>query len=169
MKKVVIIVTSTICLVAVAGYTAIYLVANTPEAYQSTRTVAPVPTAAEVYRLVNIERSKVGAKSLVEEQALNGSAQFKANDMVARGYFTHEDPQTGKLNGLDYLKERYKGCSYVGENATGGSTSSEVVKKWLSSSSHRDAMLSTKNDLTGVGVKKDKQWYTVVQHFCDLP
>lgn len=81
---------------------------------------------------------------------LNAAAQAKANDMVARNYWSHNTPD-GKepwtfidATGYSYQK--------AGENlAYGFATSSDTVTGWMNSPSHRANMLDTAFREVGFG------------------
>lgn len=85
---------------------------------------------------------------LKDNQALTAAAQAKADDMVARDYWSHTTPD-GKQPWSFVDETGYK-YQIVGENlAYGFSSSDEVIRGWLNSPSHRDNLLS--NDYTDVG------------------
>jgi uncharacterized protein YkwD len=96
----------------------------------------------------NSSRSGHSKGGLKLNEQLNSAAQAKANDMVARNYWSHNTPD-GKepwvfINGAGY--------SYIkaGENlAYGFTTSSETINGWMNSPSHKANMLD--GDFTEVG------------------
>lgn len=125
-----------------------------------------------ILTLVNKKRGEAGAEPLIVGNELQASAQWKAEDMANRGYFSHEDPSTNKNNGLDKAIELTGSfCSNVSENLYEGTgayvTSQSSVDWWMGSQSHKDAMLATKYTYTGIGVATDKNGKVYqVQHFC---
>lgn len=138
-------------------------------------TVEPVytpATADEIYTLVNKERGKAGLQPLIRTNELDVSAQFKADDMANRDYFSHDDPATGKKNGLDKALELVgQSCTYVGENLHSGgerySTAEEAVKGWMGSKAHHDAIVDPEQVYTGIGIAIMPNGDSVqVQHFC---
>lgn len=143
---------------------------QTTLAQTTTSEVAPAPpppTSEELLRLVNEERAKVGVKPLEVDLVLQQSAQWKAEDMATRQYNAHEDPVTGKRNGLDYLMAHGGDdlCSYISENyywARKYFSSNDAINWWLNSPSHKEAMLDKRYTKTGFGIAGNK----VVQHFC---
>lgn len=66
---------------------------------------APVPSALpaptpsiddmrrQIVQLVNVERTKAGLQPLSETSLLNKSAELKAKDMAAKGYWSHYSPE----------------------------------------------------------------------------
>lgn len=136
-----------------------------PEKVAETEKSLP-PNAEELLKIVNEERTKVGAKPLSIDGRLNSSAQQKADDLKLNNYFEHINPMTG-VSGLDIIRAAtsYK-CVYVSENMSrAGESSAKVVRVWLGSTEgHREAMLNNRYELTGFGISGEM----VVQHFCDL-
>lgn len=143
---------------------------DTPK--HSTVKVQTPPTRAELLKLVNNERAKVGVASLKEEALLDKSAQWKANDMVTHNYFSHVKPGTKGNDGLDYLNSHDKHglCSYVSENILwvndSVASSSAAVGGWVNSKPHYKAMVDPKYTLTGFGYADDGKKTYVVEHFC---
>jgi len=98
----------------------------------------------------NSERSAVGAQSLTLNSKLNSAAQAKANDMVARNYWSHNTPDGEEpwvfINnaGYKYLK--------AGENlAYGFGDSSDTIVGWMNSPSHKANMLDASFAEVGFG------------------
>lgn len=112
-----------------------------------------------------MERAKHGVAPLRYHTELEASAQGHALDMKIRDYFSHENPE-GQRSG-DRIKETGYGvvnaqecrCSYkvyLGENiAKGQTTVAQVIKEWMESPSHREAMLSKDYQEVGVGIVDD--------------
>ena len=120
--------------------------------------------AYTIYNLVNAERVKAGLKPLLLDPSLVATAQARADDMVARNYFSHFDPVDGHklINDKTDLGGQ-KQCLYASENISEkGSTEQEAVGGWMGSKPHHDAILDERYTSTGVAVNGDK----VVQHFC---
>lgn len=106
--------------------------------------------AAEVLRLVNIERAKHGAGPLVLNPRLNKSAQFHADFMAGNDCFEHLCP------GEPELGERVRRAGYdwqrVAENiAAGQEDPAEVVESWMNSPGHRRNILNPALKEIGVG------------------
>ena len=121
-------------------------------------------TPEEVLKLVNAERAKVNAPALVVSEALTQTAQERADDMVARNYYSHFDPVTGE----GMIDKQDPGCKQS-ENLNGVtnshvsiSSATRVVSTWMNSEPHRKAMLNPEFTITGIAIEKD----IIVQHFC---
>lgn len=126
---------------------------------------APVPVKVQVVDGVNLERAKHGLQPLTHHKDLQTAAQKHAEDMNRREYFDHENPE-GQRSG-DRIKETGYGvinaqecnCSYrifLGENiAKGQSSVDQVIREWMDSESHREAMLSRDYKEIGVGIIDD--------------
>ena len=113
----------------------------------------------EVVRLVNVERSKQGLKSLESDWQLSRVARYKSQDMKDLGYFSHTSPTYGS----PFQMMKSFGISYrtAGENiARGQRTPSEVVKAWMNSSGHRANILNSAFTKIGVGYVKDGNYWT---------
>jgi len=105
----------------------------------------------EIVALTNDERAQNSVGQLQENSLLDAAAQAKANDMAAKGYFSHIGPD-GKEPwawvagaGYDY--------SYAGENlAVHFVDSSDVVNAWMASPTHRANIVKPVYTQIGVGV-----------------
>lgn len=117
------------------------------------RTVLSYATEMSVSQLLaatNEQRTKNGVGALAINNKLNSAAQSKADDMVARNYWSHNTPD-GKepwvffdAAGYEYYK--------AGENlAYGFSTSNSVVTGWMNSQTHRDNLLDSAFTEVGFG------------------
>lgn len=98
----------------------------------------------------NSNRSANGQASLALNAQLNSAAQAKANDMVARDYWSHNTPDGQEPwvfvdnAGYKYLK--------AGENlAYGFNDSDSTVTGWMNSPSHRSNMLDSAFTEVGFG------------------
>lgn len=126
--------------------------------------VATVQLNADtIFNLVNKQRTDAGLKPLVRDTALNSTAQFRADDMNNRKYFSHFDP----IDGHKMIDDQNPECSGFSENILDdinetGDGNISTVASWLASKSHHDAIFDTRNVYTGVAVSGTK----VVQHFC---
>ncbi|WP_035288831.1 SafA/ExsA family spore coat assembly protein [Clostridium sp. KNHs214] len=107
----------------------------------------------EVIRLVNIERSKAGVAPLSANWELSRVARYKSQDMINKGYFSHQSPTYGSP--FDMMQNFGLRFSSAGENiAYGQRTPAEVMNSWMNSPGHRGNILSPSFTQIGVGVAK---------------
>ncbi|HVV14943.1 MAG TPA: CAP domain-containing protein [Candidatus Paceibacterota bacterium] len=105
----------------------------------------------EVIALTNTERVDNNVGRLSENALLDAAAQAKADDMAAKGYFSHVGPD-GKepwawITGAGY------GYNSAGENlAVRFSDSTDVVNAWMASPTHRANIVKPVYQEIGVGV-----------------
>jgi uncharacterized protein YkwD len=118
---------------------------------QSAKQLLSAVVPGEVIALTNVERGRVGDGSLAENNLLDAAAQAKADDMAAKGYFSHVGPD-GKepwawISGAGYA---YR---YAGENlAVRFDDSSSVVNAWMASPTHRANIVKAQYTEIGIGV-----------------
>ncbi|KAB1143762.1 CAP domain-containing protein [Streptomyces luteolifulvus] len=106
--------------------------------------------AAEVLKLVNEERAKVGCSAVSANSALADLAEDFSNAMAARGFFDHTDP-----NGATPWDRADKAgiAGLGGENiARGQSDAASVMEAWMNSPGHKANILNCDFKTLGVGV-----------------
>ncbi|MFE3635624.1 CAP domain-containing protein [Streptomyces sp. NPDC059168] len=137
-----------------------------PAAKAPVRTSAPVTVStqsaveAEVLKLVNEERAKVGCSPVSANSSLTALAEAFSDDMAARGFFDHTDPdgaspwdRAGKAGITDL----------GGENIARGQTdAAAVMEAWMNSPGHRANILNCDFKTLGVGVHMGSggPWWT---------
>lgn len=124
-----------------------------PTAQTSTVTLANAALC-----LVNQERTSRGLKPLKANKRLGKAATGHADEMVAKGYFSHDS-----ANGASFV-DRIRNAGYIakralptlGEDLAWGSgplgTPREIVKGWMESPGHRANLLNRKFREAGMGV-----------------
>ena len=121
--------------------------------------------AAEVLRLINIERSKVGISELTADENLRNAANCRAIEI--KKLFAHERPDGSSC--FTVLDEA--GISYraAGENiAIGHRSPEEVVEGWMNSEGHKENILEERFGKLGVGIHIGEDGYIGwVQLFTD--
>lgn len=98
----------------------------------------------------NAERTSRGIAALSLNSKLNQAAQAKANDMVARDYWSHTSPDGQQ----PWVFISNAGYSYqkAGENlAYGFSSSSETIVGWMNSAGHKANILDVNFKDVGFG------------------
>ncbi|MGY4979748.1 CAP domain-containing protein [Streptomyces sp. 900105755] len=130
------------------------------------KTAAPITTSqeavveAEVLKLVNEERAKVGCSALSASSSLTRLAEAFSDDMAARNFFDHTDPD-GKSPWDRAAAARITNLG--GENiARGQATAQAVMDAWMNSEGHRANILNCDFKTLGVGVHfgEGGPWWT---------
>lgn len=106
---------------------------------------------AEMLARVNAARKKAGAQPLISNSKLDLAAQRHAEDMLARNYFAHQNPEKKTV------RERATAAGYdwdrIGENIAEGQFSvDEVMDTWMNSPGHRKNILEPEFKELGVGL-----------------
>ncbi|MFI9612808.1 sigma-70 family RNA polymerase sigma factor [Streptomyces sp. NPDC052023] len=122
---------------------------------------APTGDVAQVVALVNKERSAAGCGPLAEDGQLNQAAQGHSQDMAARDFFDHTNPD-GADPGQRTTAAGYNWSTY-GENiARGQQTPEAVMNSWMNSPGHRANILNCAFKDIGVGIHNGSggPWWT---------
>jgi len=106
--------------------------------------------ASQVLELVNAARSDAGCQPLTAEAKVTGLAQHYSEEMAARNFFDHTDPD-GKT---PWDRAAAAGISNLGgENiAVGQSDAQDVMTSWMNSPGHRANILNCDYRTIGIGV-----------------
>lgn len=130
--------------------------------------VLPVPTSTTagalsedaradsraVLELINEYRGRNGLAAWRWDDRLAAFAQMRADDMIARDYFSHNDPDTGqiKLADLPTLVSIGENLFQVSGPAVRfmRSVNEEVVTGWRNSPSHNELLLASKMSRGGI-------------------
>ena len=114
--------------------------------------------------LLNNDRAKNGLPALKANSQLTRLAEDYAKDMIARGYFAHNNPE----GQTPFDRMRAAGISYrtAGENLAINSSVDAAEKAFMNSSGHRANILNSGYTDVGIGVVQNSrgQLY-VVQEF----
>ncbi|MGW1072718.1 sigma-70 family RNA polymerase sigma factor [Streptomyces sp. NPDC002537] len=106
---------------------------------------------AQVTALVNAERAKAGCSPVTENATLDRAAQGHSDDMAARSFFDHTNPD-GAGPGERITAAGYRWSTY-GENiAYGQQDPASVMDSWMHSDGHRRNILNCSFKEIGVGV-----------------
>lgn len=151
--------------------------------------------ALRVHELVNIQRQENGLHTLAWDGQLAALASRHSEDMAARNYFEHVNPdgkdpsaraeQTGYECTKDYgnyytvgiaenlaLNWMYDSIGYVGPIASyDWSTLDEIAEStvdgWMGSKGHRENILSERYDRQGIGIAMGSENKVLVtENFC---
>lgn len=110
-------------------------------------------TSSTVISLANAARAEGGLEKLTSNSLLTSAAQAKANDMLAKQYFSHNTP-SGETP-WTFIKAT--GYSYVtaGENLAIDFTEAESVQTaWMNSPGHRANIMNKAFQEIGIGISK---------------
>jgi hypothetical protein len=114
-------------------------------------------TTVSLLQQTNQERLGHGENVLALNNQLSSAAQAKAEDMVARNYWSHKTPD-GREPWTFVDKTDYKYGS-AGENlAYGFSTGSATMSAWMNSPEHRSNILENNYSDVGFGVVSAKNF-----------
>lgn len=108
------------------------------------------PDEQKALDLVNEYRNSYGMEALKPLSSLQEVAKLKAKDLVENSYFSHTSYQLGtpfemlQNNDIDY--------AIAGENLSGNTTPEKAVDAWIHSTSHRENILESKFEYTGIYV-----------------
>lgn len=127
--------------------------------------------SAALLATTNKDRTDVGLPQLKLNETLARAAQAKADDMIAKNYWSHIAPD-GTTPWFYFQKFEYR-YSSAGENlAYGFATSEQVVTAWMNSAEHRANLLGNYTDV-GFGYANSTDYQhgnnTVVVAFYGLP
>ncbi|MFE1404445.1 CAP domain-containing protein [Streptomyces sp. NPDC058770] len=118
------------------------------------------PARAGVLALVNEERAKAGCSPVTTSASLTSLAQDLSEDMAARGFFDHTDPD-GRSPWDRASDAGVRGLA--AENiARGQADARAVMDAWLHSEGHRRNILNCDYRTLGVGVHRGPggPWWT---------
>ena len=108
-------------------------------------------TKIALTNLINQSRQEAGIQPLIENKKLDLAAKLKAEDMVQKGYFSHQSPEG--ITPWYWFKVIGYNYKYAGENlAIGFFDSQALYSAWLNSASHRDNLLNPKYKEVGTAV-----------------
>lgn len=118
--------------------------------------------------LANVDRSTHGLANLTVNPKLVAVAQAKANDMAAKGYFSHVSPDG--VEPWHWFRQEGYAYTFAGENlAVDFSDSGDVERAWMNSPTHRDNILNAKFTEIGIataqGIYQGRATTFVVQVF----
>lgn len=107
-------------------------------------------SAEKLLLQTNKERQSSGVGSLVLNDKLRAAAQAKAEDMARHNYWSHVSPDGTEP--WAFIDETDYAYSKAGENlAYGFLTSTQTVKGWMNSPTHRENMLDEEFREVGFG------------------
>jgi len=130
--------------------------------------VSTVGGAAGIqFSLVNQDRAASGMASLAWSASLARVAQYRAQDMLNRNYFSHYDPSTGQLAFVQLLRLWGIPYSSAGENIAWSTNPSmaAINTMFMNSPEHRANILGGTYHRAGIGVVSNGVKTMVVEVF----
>jgi uncharacterized protein YkwD len=130
-------------------------------------TVTVGGAAGQEFALVNQDRVANGVGALSSSGALARVAQYRAQDMLNRNYFSHYDPATGQLAFLQLFRLWGIGYSAAGENIAWSTNPSMagINTMFMNSPEHRANILNPAYHHLGIGVASNGAKTIVVEVF----
>ena len=114
----------------------------------------------EVLTLINIEREKVGLDNLEFDVNLQKVARLKGQDITDNNYFSHISPTYGSP--FDMIKKNNISYRTAGENIAGNSNIKAAVEDWMKSQEHKENILNSSYNYTGIGVVSNPKYGKVI-------
>lgn len=105
---------------------------------------------AQMFNMVNNERSSRGISTLTFDNALTQVGKAHCEDMFARGYFSHYTPEG--LSPFDRMNAAGISFSYAGENLALAPNVTLAMQGLMASPGHRENILSPNFGKIGVAV-----------------
>ncbi|WP_433175503.1 sigma-70 family RNA polymerase sigma factor [Actinoallomurus sp. CA-150999] len=126
-----------------------------------TGSASPGGVEQQVVSLVNTQRAKNGCGPLRVDGRLHTAAQRHSDDMAARHFFDHTDPD-GKSPGDRITATGYRWSGWAENIAAGQQTPTAVMNSWMNSPGHRANILNCGYKDIGVGVADGRggPWWT---------
>ncbi len=124
--------------------------------------------AKQLFALTNIDRTSNGLKALARDTRLGTVAVGRSEDMVRRGYFSHQIPPDGHtvVDELEALGVPFllAGENIAWNNAVDFATVDAASQDFNNSPRHRENLLDPRWDRMGTGVAEGggRKMYTVV-------
>jgi outer membrane biosynthesis protein TonB len=123
-------------------------------------------TVANILNAVNEQRTLRNITTLSTNSKLSWAAQYKADDMQARHYFAHKDPD-GNFIWNKIVEAGYTPYSQLGENlAIEFYDTESLVSAWMNSPTHRENLLNQGFKDQGMGLSlgapSQGQYYSAI-------
>jgi uncharacterized protein YkwD len=111
----------------------------------------------QILCLLNLERAKYGLPAFREEIHLDQAAQVQSNDIAARDFFAHVNPD-GRTPADRIAAAGYPRSPMTGENILWGeereATPVRAVRSWMHSPGHRANILRPQFTEIGIGITR---------------
>jgi uncharacterized protein YkwD len=132
---------------------------------------------SQIITLTNDERKKKGVAPLILDVELREIARGHSDDMIARNFFEHVNPDGLSAAARIAIHHRRLIASSTGENLSALTTpdltnaekvAKEIVEGWMHSDEHRENILDNKFTHIGVGVSSNGEEIRATQNFAGV-
>ena len=106
--------------------------------------------------LINKERANSNLSPLQADPELMKVARIKAEDMSKNNYFSHYSPTYGSP--FDMMRQFGITFKAAAENIAGNSTVQGAVSSWMKSEGHRNNIMNSTYNYTGIGIAKNNKY-----------
>lgn len=123
----------------------------------------------ELLELIGRARGQDDLQSLQPVEDLRRLAVVRARDMLVRDYFSHTDPETGRVDAELWIEAAgYTGS--MGELIYTSTVSPDLLGRetylrWMGSPAHRQQLLNPDSRWIGIGSARDGDWRVIVALF----
>lgn len=126
----------------------------------------------ELYTRTNIIRSQNNLPALIKDPTLTSLATARSEEMLTQHYFSHTSPDGCDLS-CRYKKAQYPSLTW-GENLatfsryttlSESALAEQFINDWITSSTHRQNILSTSFTRQGIGIASDGEKIVVTVLF----
>ncbi|HHY38907.1 MAG TPA: hypothetical protein GX507_08290 [Clostridia bacterium] len=104
----------------------------------------------EMLDLINAERERAGLHPLIADEVLTRLARMKSEDMIEKGYFSHDSPTYGSP--FDMMRKAGVKYTTAGENLAGAPTVERAHTGLMNSEGHRRNILNPSFKRIGIGI-----------------
>lgn len=127
-----------------------------PAPQQTTPVAGLTAQEQQMLNLVNQERAKAGLAPLKADLTLTKLARLKSQDMINKGYFSHQSPTYGSP--FDMMKQFGVTYRTAGENIAGNSSVTGAHTALMNSAGHRANILNSGFTHVGIGIQSGGQY-----------
>lgn len=118
--------------------------------FQATAVTVDNDSEKEMFVLLNDDRKKKGVTPVIENKALINVARAHCEDMLRRGYFSHNTPEG--LSPFDRMTNADIEFNFAGENLAIAPNTKLAMQGLMNSPGHRANILSPNFGQIGIGV-----------------
>ncbi len=131
------------------------------------------PQTQELLKQINNARATNGISPVTENSLLDKSAKLKADDMIAKNYWSHNAPDGTQW--MSFIQQVGYAYSAAAENLSYGQyryyPEQTIVNNWLNSPEHKENMLNGRYTEIGIAIEKAQSFngqqdvWVIVTHY----